>query len=190
MPALPYQKRWSVIAQWCPLQLCVVFFLTLSQVFGSKSAPLNFSRFPAWMCQLMASLFAAAVTHCADDVIAIEPAFLVDSARAAWMCLTETAGWAISSEKSPLPQTIFGAIGVVLDLSPIPASNALVKVTASRLESVTKSIMATLQRNVLSSGEAASLSGKLGFTISATFGRVGRAKIRPICKRAYSSIVR
>ena len=42
----------------------------------------------------------------------------------------------------------------------------------------------------LSSGEAASLSGKLVFSISATFGRIGRSKIRPVIKRAYSGVVR
>ena len=33
---------------------------------------------------------------------------------------------------------------------------------------------------------AASLAGKLGFAISATFGRIGRAQIRPIIARSYS----
>ena len=36
------------------------------------------------------------------------------------------------------------------------------------------------------SGEAASLAGKLGFAITEAFGRVGRARIGPIKKRAYS----
>ena len=104
--------------------------------------------------------------------------------------LAAAAGWAISMEKSPPPQRVFGVIGITLDLSPVPEHDALVAVTTKRLESVSSAIRLILDRCFLSSGEAASLSGKLGFTISATFGRVGRSKIGPIIRRAYSNITR
>ena len=37
----------------------------------------------------------------------------------------------------------------------------------------------------LGSGESASLTGKLGFTLCACFGRYGRAKLRPFIRRSY-----
>ena len=37
------------------------------------------------------------------------------------------------------------------------------------------------------SGEAASITGKLGFELSVTFGKFGRCRARPIIKRAYST---
>ena len=142
------------------------------------------------MCEVLASLFAVAVTHCVDDVIAVEPEDLVHSGRESWLALAAAAGWAVSLEKSPPPERVFGVIGITLDLSPVPEHDALVDVTAKRLESVSRAIRLILERGRLSSGEAASLSGKLGFTISATFGRVGRSRIRPIIRRAYSKITR
>ena len=63
------------------------FCLTFSQVFGSRNAPLNFSRHPAWACQVMASLIAVPMTHCVDDVIVIEDTDFIDSGREAWFCI-------------------------------------------------------------------------------------------------------
>ena len=91
-------------------------------------------------------------------------------------------------DKSPPPDAAFNVIGVRLDLRPLPEREAKVSVTAKRIMSLQVAINDILSRRLLSSGIAASLCGKLGFTITATFGRVGRAKIRPIMRRAYSKI--
>ena len=84
--------------------------------------------------------------------------------------MARLAGWQISMEKSPLPSDIFNVIGVVLDLRPVPEKHALIAVTPKRIASVTVLIKSVLRAAKLSSGEAASLTGKLGFTITATFG--------------------
>ena len=63
-------------------------------------------------------------------------------------------------------------------------------VTTARLQALDKMLLQILLQGRLASGQAASLSGKLGFTITGTFGKVGRAKIRPILRRAYSSYQR
>jgi hypothetical protein len=63
-------------------------------------------------------------------------------------------------------------------------SDPLVSVTEKRLEAL--AIRRILIAKILGSGQASSLAGKLGFTITAAFGRVGRAKLRPVINRAYS----
>ena len=95
-----------------------VFFLAYSQLFGSKSAPLNFSRYPAWFVDVLAFLFAVPLSYCVDDMIPIERAAVIDSGRAAWMLVSRLCGWLISEKKSPPPAGIFNVIGVSLDLRP------------------------------------------------------------------------
>lgn len=61
--------------------------------------------------------------------------------------------------------------------------------TKKRIESLKEIINAILKAQKLGSGQAASLTGKLGFTTTACFGRFGRCRIKPISKRAYSRAV-
>ena len=186
IPCCPDQFGYVVVAQYSPTAKCVVFFRVLSQVFGGKSAPLNFSRYPAMLVECMVILFCVAMTHCVDDAISVERAETVHSGRMGWMTLTGLCGWLISQEKSPAPSAKFNVIGLCLDLSMTPSGQPMIFVTAARLQSLDKILLQILARKRLATGEAASLSGKLGFTITGTFGKIGRAKIRPILRRAYS----
>jgi len=187
VPSCPTQVEYVVVAQYSPIEKCVVYFIVYSQVFGGKSAPLNFSRYPALLMVCMAYLYLAPMTHCVDDVICIEIAETIDSSRSGWMTLTSLSGWLISQEKSPEPSSKMNVIGVCLDLTRTPSEEPFLYVTWARLQSLDKMILQILLQGLLGSGQAASLSGKLGFTITGTFGKVGRAKIRPILRRAYSS---
>jgi len=186
VPSSPCQIEDFVICQYDPVNKCVAYFKTFSQLFGGKSAPLNFSRFPEWKAEILATLWAIPSSSCVDDVIAIERMSTADTARDAWFCLTKSTGWLISIEKSPAPSRRFIVIGVCLDLRPWPRSDPLVSVTEKRLEALTAIIRKILVVKDFGSGHASSLAGKLGFTITAAFGRVGRAKLRPIINRAYS----
>ena len=88
------------------------------------------------------------------------------------------------------PPQRFGVIGVMLNLTPLQGANAVVSVTAKRLKTITATISFISGRGISSSGEAASLFGTLGFTISSTLGRVGHAKNRPAMRRAYNGILK
>ena len=103
VPAKPAQKRHVVLAQWNPLSNKICFWLVLSQVFGGRTPPINFARYPAWFCWIMACLFSVAVSHCVDDVICVERRSTVMSGWRAWLMLCEVSGWRISADKSPPP---------------------------------------------------------------------------------------
>lgn len=190
IPGDPSQRGRIVIGQWSPCRGRTVFFVASSQLFGSKGAPLNFSRFPAACCQWMACLFAVAMSHCVDDVISLERALTAASGRDCWLRFAELCGWKISREKSPPPCDHMPVIGVMLDLRSLPDGNAFVAVTKKRLQALEASIRSVLLSNTLGSGYAAALAGKLSFTITAAFGRLVRARIRPIIRRAYSNVKR
>ena len=148
-------------------------------MFGSKSAPLNFSRFPAWCCAALAVAYGVPASHCVDDMISIERLSTIGSGRTSWLLFARLCGCLVSMEKSPPPSPTFTVIGVVLDVRNYPSGEIIIKVTQRRLEVLTETIINILKKDTLLSGEAASLSGKLGFTITVAFGRVGRARIRP-----------
>jgi len=182
VPATPDQARHCVIAQWSPVHSRTVCWVTFCQLFGGKSPPLNFSRFPAWLCWVAAVLFALPLSHCVDDMIAIEPTALADSGRNAWLTLCQALGWEISMPKSPIPRNVFLVIGVLLDLS---GTTPVISISKRRIASLLQIIHTVLTTGKLGSGEAASLAGKLGFALCACCGRFGRAKLRPILRRAY-----
>jgi hypothetical protein len=70
-----------MVAKYNPIEKCVVYFIVYSQVFGGKSAPLNFSRYPAIHMICMAYLFLVPMTHCVDDAICIEGAVTIETVR-------------------------------------------------------------------------------------------------------------
>ena len=83
-----------------PYRCRPVLWIALSQLFGGSSSPLNFSRYPAWMCEALAVLFAVPASHCVDDMIGIDPADIVMTGWNAWRHFAKISGWEVSDEKS------------------------------------------------------------------------------------------
>ena len=187
VPNDPRLVRLSTIVQWSPEAQRAVFFLAFCQLFGGKSPPLNFARYPAWLCEVAAVLFGIPVSHCVDDMISVEPRKLAMLGRWCFVELCRLTGWEISEEKSPLPSDCFVVIGVELDLAEVPTGEAAIRVTAKRIEQLEAILLKIQKADRLGSGESASVTGKLGFTLCACFGRHGRAKLRPFIRRAYES---
>ena len=188
VPGDPTQIEDVVLGQFDPWRRAVAFFIALSQVFGSSTAPVNFSRYPAWFCAVVAVVFLLPATHCVDDVIIIEELNIADSGKVCWDHLMALCGWKMSSSKDKWPAQIFTVIGISLDLRPLPNGDPSILVTKRRIESLRSLIRTILASGIIGSGQASSLSGKLGFTLSAAFGRSGRCRIKPILKRAYSRV--
>ena len=186
VPGDPHHCLDIVLAQFDPVMRCAAFFVALSQVFGSKTSPVNFSRYPAAFCHIVAGIFLLPATHCVDDVIFIEEEMVVDSGKMSWDLLMKLCGWRMSESKDAPPSSCFPIIGVSLNLEPFPNSDPTVLITARRISSLIQLIGNILVAASLGSGEAASLSGKVGFALSVTFGKFGRCRVRPILRRAYS----
>ena len=188
VPVTPPQRRMCVIAQWSPTHEQVVYWLPSCQLFGGKSPPLNFSRYPAWMCWAMAVLFAIPISHCVDDMIHVEAEALTDLNRRVWLLLCDALGWDVSMDKSPEHARCFDVIGVTLNLGCGTNGHDHISVSKKRIEGLISTITLILADGSLGPGAAASLAGKLGFALCACCGRFGRAKIRPIIRRSYENI--
>ncbi len=77
-------------------------------------------------------------------------------------------GWNVPDEKSPLPDTVLRAVGVMVDLSPLPAAEALIEVLKDRANLLIDEIEAIELNGNLKSGRAGALVGALGFLNWAT----------------------
>ena len=139
------------------------------------------------MCEALAVYFGLACSHCVDDMIGTDPSDWVVSGWKAWRYLARRCGWEISDEKSPPPSQRFMVIGVTLDTSGTPAEPAHLSVSTKRIKALSLLLESILQKSRLPPGEASSLAGKLGFALNTVFGRVGRAKLRPIFDRCHTT---
>ena len=130
VPGDPHQCLDVVLAQYDPFKRCVAFCIALSQVFGSKTSPINFSRYPAAFCNIVSLLFLLPATHCVDDVIFVEEEMVVCSGKVCWELLMKLCGWQMSQSKDAPPASRFPIIGVSLDLAPFPRTDPTIMITA------------------------------------------------------------
>ena len=111
---------------------------------------------------------------------------MADSGKKAWETLMELTGWLLSVDKDISPCFRFAVIGVAINLAVMPEEWPYIYITQKRLEALEATLQGILKLYKLGCGEAASLGGKLGFSLSSSFGRFGRCRLKPIMARAYS----
>ena len=185
VPSDPAQAHDFVVVSWDAELQTQVFFLAVTQIFGSGNAPLNFCRFPDFCCRALAALMAISAVHCVDDVIVIEVMELITSAFECWRKFAELCGWDVPDEKSPPPSQCFRALGAILDFSGYPKGPMLIRPASDRLESLMILLGQVLAEQKLSPALAGKLYGKLMFMSSQYFGRLGRALLRAFSRRQH-----
>ena len=187
----PVHPRWwafTILARartcWQRLQ---VFFLAVSQLFGSGISPLNFSRVPDWCCRALAFLFAIGAIHCVDDVLVFERSATVDSAYCCWRIFAALGGWDIPDAKSPPPAEFFRVLGAMVDLRQFPDKPMLLRAAVDRVAALMDLLNGILSSASLSSALAGKVYGKLMFMSSQFYGRLGRALLRPFSRRQHET---
>ena len=163
MPSAPEQAILFGVTTWDADDERTLVGLAVAQLFGGMSAPLNFSRYPDWCTWVCSVFFLVLFWQCVDDLINIERSSTVASAREAWLAFASLCGWDIPLAKSPLPSQYFRALGVFVDLRPLPCSTAYIQVCPLRIDGILEMMVAILERNRLPSGLASSLVGRLMF---------------------------
>ena len=108
--AVPEQAELFGVTMWDADACRTVVGLAVAQLFGGKSSPLNFSRYPDWCSKCCASLFSIIFWQCVDDLISMERYSTVNSARDAWLAFAGLCGWDIPLSKSPRPANISGPL--------------------------------------------------------------------------------
>jgi len=181
----PLQAHLCAIITWDHDSGRPVFGLAVAQLFGGKSAGLNFCRIPAWSCWVLSVFYAAPFVHCVDDMICIEREATAGTANTCWRHLAAASGWDVPDRKSPDPAQVFTALGAEVDLRPLPGDCAFIKVTSGRAKALRSELKAIRGLALLTPGRAATMVGKLGFAATQLYGRIGRAKLKPFSRRQY-----
>ena len=183
--ACPWQAIDFVVASWDPILAQKVFFLAVSQLFGSGNSPLNFSRVPDWCCRVLAFLFAIGAIHCVDDVLVFERLATVDSAYSAWRGFALLCGWDVPDAKSPPPADFFRVLGAMVDLRLYPEGPILLRAAHDRVEALVEQLEDIRTSGRLPPALAGKIYGKLMFMSSQFFGRLGRALLRAFSRRQH-----
>ena len=185
--ACPTQALDFVVATWNPSLACEVFFLAVSQLFGSGNAPLNFTRYPDFCCRALSVLFASAAVHCVDDMLVLEVLRTLASSFSCWRRFAVLCGWDVPDIKSPPPSQRFRALGAFLDFSYFPDAAMLIRPAEDRIVSLKETLVEVLECGSLTPALAGKLYGKLMFLSSQYFGRLGRALLRAFSRRRHES---
>jgi len=85
--------------------------------------------------------------QCIDDLINMERSATVSSARTAWLSFADMCGWDIPLAQSPAPSQLFRALGVFVDLRPLPLASALITACENRLLAIEASLVAVVCNN-------------------------------------------
>ena len=141
------------------------------QPFGSRVSPRNWGRVVTLVQRLARALLNLILFCYVDDLFAAEPKETVQSAYDSVKALTEILGLNLSEEKSTRPSSKIDLLGARIS---IHNSSVVIQQPKEKRDRIKSEIKEHLKSKTLSSGAAATLRGKLGFTQQLCQGRFGK----------------
>ena len=148
--------------------------MAVRQLFGSGSAPLNFSRNPAWCVHAIGRALAVLADHCVDDILFAERLASGESAFTSWRRFAVCFGWDIPDKKSPPPSQRFRTLGAMTNLSAFPKGPMLLEPADERVVKILDDLQIILHNRRLTPAFAGRLFGKMMFASSQYFMKYGR----------------
>ena len=184
VPLAPWCQCYVVLVQWSPEWQAPAFFISRTQLFGGRTAPINFARYATWCGDILAVLAAIALAQCVDDLLSAEPEATIASAFIMWRGFAEVCGWDVPDSKSPPPENIRRLLGAVSDLSWTPFSPPCLWIAEERSEKIILTLRSMLEKG-LPAALAGQVWGQLGFAQTSMMGRYGRAMLKAFKRRQY-----
>ena len=180
-------RVFSIVAVYCPEQDCTMFFESIVLPFGSTGSVYGFNRVSFALRSALAKFLRLTVTSFYDDFPLIEFSALSWHTARVVDRFFEILGWEIAKDKEIPFKPKFRALGVQFDMEGIREGRGIVvDNTEERKDSISREITGILEQNSLSQAEAASLAGKLVYSESQHWGRIGSLVCRPLSERARS----
>ena len=116
------------------------------------------------LAHTMAYIVLSIITHCVDDVCAIETEELVHSSREVFLCLVRLLGLTLDMTQSIEPSADFIDLGLQLLLPARPSPQIFaIKMPKFRRDKLVGYLMKIGRNQSLTSGEASSMRGRLFF---------------------------
>ena len=172
------EPQFTVCAYFSPSKKRVVFHKVYGHNFGLVSSVLNFSRVPALFTAFLRRFFLCWVDHYVDDFLEVDVVRAVDAHAQIYVhVLHNAARFFLSDKKRVAPAPVNRELGVICDLSKAHSADrvAVFSPRPGRCEDLLSMLDRIRRHNGLSAPFAKRLCGLLGFLLSSTYGRVGRA---------------
>ncbi|KAL1510155.1 hypothetical protein AB1Y20_006486 [Prymnesium parvum] len=184
------QPQYTVFCVWRPASAtcpgCPVFYYVPGHNFGMAAAVLNFNRFPKLMVAMSRSLMALAVDQYFDDYMLVDYDGAGQSGQHALSALHDLVGRPFDKDKHQSLAPCNTGLGVIIDVSSVHDDGVLiVRSKWHRCLSVLLMLREARAANFLPPGTASTIHGKLGFILSAAYGRVGKAAAQPLVQRVW-----
>ena len=185
--ALP---QFTVVALWHPVERRVVFSTLPGLNFGLQAAVIAFNRFPdlAVRLQVLRGVFAWTGSHYFDDFLTVEPRACAGSGQEVLREVMELLGLPVSPEKHVRAASTFVFLGVWCSFLGLRTMEVSLGITAARADSLCKDMSSIMGSSTLGPGEASRLAGRLSFATTWVAGRMGRALMQPVYRRAASKL--
>eukprot|EP00438_Fugacium_kawagutii_P013097 Skav213398 [mRNA] locus=scaffold797:560569:568950:- [translate_table: standard] len=173
--------KWARLAVYCPEDKQTHCFQQYSLPFGSKASVVGFLRC-ARLLQWLAHKLDLMTTCYFDDFVCVSGPALANNTEVTFCTLLDLLGWRYDKEGDKADQMSqeVSALGVVFKLDDSGNGKVSVENTKKRKEDLISQIEAALTKGHLSSSEASSLKGRLGFAEGQLFGRATRRLINEL----------
>ena len=174
------EPEWSVVAQAAPGG-GVEYFTMPGFNFGVSSAVPQFNRTPELSVMCARCLFGVVACKFFDDFNVTETAWTARSGQAALRRQHVELGMPFAEAKAVDVSDRVVFLGVESDLRQVVRDGVVrMRVRPDRVQRLVETCHQVLQADVLPSSLASSICGRLQFTTSWSFCRVGRAAMQPL----------
>jgi len=179
----------STIAYYSFTRRTTVFQVVPGHTFGKRASPLNFSRLPRLMCHAATCFLLVLVAHYVDDFPSMDveaggPSSSQDALRA----VLRGFGWDVEMSKRLLGKLANVVLGVLVNLRRLFSEGvAEIKPVREKIDEILSDLRGCQQARRLTSGEASSFRGRLGWISSAAYGGIGRAATQCLLQRTSES---
>ena len=185
----PSSLKYSYIACFDPSSRGPAVFQMLAVPFGGSRSVYSFLCIVRVIWWIACKCLAVMWTNFYDDFVTLS--FETDAERtgAAVELLFDLLGWRFAQEgdKAMPFDSIFGALGIQVDLSGFSKGFVEFSNTEKRKHDLNEMVLEVLTSGVLSPTEALKLRGRLQFADGQLFGRLGKLCLKEITNHAFSS---
>ena len=177
----------STVAYYSFAKGSAVFQQIPGHSFGKRASPLNFSRLPRLVCHAATSFLLVLAAHYVDDFPSVDvEAGGAMSSQDALRAIFRAFGWDVELGKRKVGKLANVVLGVMVCLARILTDGvAVVSPVRDKVDAILADLRACKDKGKLSSGEASSFSGRLGWLSSSTYGRIGRAATQCLMQRSH-----
>ena len=153
-------------------------------LFGSAASVWAYNRFGDMLSAVARTIACIPVVHYVDDYGAIEPTGSAESGFDTFESINSILGFHMKISKKQPPAKSHRIQGVIIECDP---DKITVAPCPSRIKNISEQLQEHLRTQLMTPEQARKLAGKCSFTTTQLFGRVGRAALRALYDKAFSS---